>query len=152
MFKSFLNHYPNHLNSILTFSDYDLGFGNVYGTLGFEMIEKPVPQKNFVHPTYTKGEGIREQNMRIKSSSLHFAGSDRLLKNFPNYVPVGMKCLCENEYHPNASCLPNNPQIVQSYGFLPIFDCGYKKWLFDVTKIEREVPVKETEEEPATLF
>ena len=44
-------------------------------------------------------------------------GSDRLLKGLENYQEVGVG---EN--------LPTNQEIVQEYGFIPIYDSGYKKW------------------------
>jgi len=153
MMKAFMRNYPEKLNSLITFSDYDLGFGNVYETLGFEMIEKPSAQKNYVHPILVKGDGHNEYNFRIKSSSLHFAGSDRLLQNIPGYIPVGMECQHEETYHPNGSCLPTNPQIVESYGFLPVYDCGYKKWRRFVSEDEQKNKNKTNEEvKENTLF
>ena len=134
LLKTFTKNYSHRLKSIMTFSDYDLGFGNIYETLGFEMIETPVAQKNYVHPVMMKGDDGNEHNFRIKSSSLHFAGADRLLKNFPDYVPVGMECQHEGKPHRKGSCLPSNSEIVESYGFVPVYDCGYKKWLLNLEK------------------
>lgn len=81
-----------------------------------------------------KGDDDNKHNFRIKSSSLHFAGADRLLKNFPDYVPVGMECQHEGKPHEKGSCLPSNSEIVESYGFVPVYDCGYKKWLLNLEK------------------
>lgn len=134
LLKSFIKNFPNDLQSIITFSDFDLGAGDIYKTLGFNVISSPSSQKNFVHPVLNKGEGKNEHSFRIKSTSLHFAGADRLLKSFPGYEEVGMECKCANEFHEKRSCLPNNEEIVLSYGFLPVFDCGYKKWELIIEK------------------
>jgi len=102
----------NNINEIITYSDNDLGVGNVYKTLGFKLIEESQPGLNFYHPYYEK---------HIKNLSLVMQGADRLLKDFPKYIPVGL----ETE---ETGPLPTNQEIVQQYGFLPIYDCGYKKW------------------------
>lgn len=134
LLKNFLNYMRNNnlqVDEIITFSDNDLGSGKIYKTLGFEVINDAVEQKNYVHPVFKKPNS--DELFRIKGTSLHFAGADRLLKNFPEYEPVGMECKCEDQFHEKGSCLPNNEQIVLSYGFLPVYDCGYKKWLLKIS-------------------
>ncbi len=44
-------------------------------------------------------------------------GADRLLRTVPGYNPVG-----------RDSSLTNT-DIVLAYGFLPVYDCGYRKWI-----------------------
>ena len=126
LIKTFIKNHQETISSIITFSDCDLGSGKIYATLGFTLITKPTAQKNYVHPTKLNING--ETNFTIKGTSLHLAGADRLLKNFPGYTPVGLTCQCQNANHPKAECLPNNREIVESYGLLPIYNCGYKKW------------------------
>lgn len=128
MLKHFISECPDDFNEIITFSDCDLGSGNIYKTLGFNLFEQSKPVKNYVHP-YMMNNGV---NWRIKASSLHLAGTDRLLKNFPSYTYVGTVCTCTNVHHENGECLPSNEEIVEKYGFLPVFDCGYKKWILKV--------------------
>lgn len=101
-----------NLKEIMTYSDCDLGQGTVYDKIGFELIEESTAQLNFYHPYY---------EWHIKNLSLVMIGADRLLRNFPNYEPVGI-----------GEGLPGNREIVESYGFLPVYDCGYRKWRFDV--------------------
>lgn len=93
---------------LYTFSDCDLGFGGVYQTLGFDMIERSGEQLNWYN---------EELEMVFSNLSLVMVGSDRLLKGLENYQEVGVG---EN--------LPTNQEIVQEYGFIPIYDSGYKKW------------------------
>lgn len=104
----------NNIDEIFTYSDNDLGVGNVYKTLGFDLIEESQPGLNFYNEKY---------DWHIKNLSLVMQGADRLLKNYPNYTPVGL----ETE---ETGPLPTNQEIVMSYGFLPVYDCGYKKWKF----------------------
>lgn len=105
--KNFQKEY-NYKN-ILTFSDKDLGEGNVYKTLGFELIEDSKPQITWFNPEFNK---------KFSNISLIMVGADRLLNWYPGYTPFGIG---EN--------LPTNQEIVQLYGFLPIYDNGYKKWV-----------------------
>ena len=107
--KNIFKYYPN-CETIITFSDNDLGTGNVYKKIGFELIEE------------NKGSIVwsnDKKNKYIKNLSLVKQGADRLLKNFPDYQPVGQ-----------GPDLPSNQEIVQSYGFLPVYDCGYRKWIY----------------------
>ena len=107
--KNIFKHYPS-CDTIITLSDNDLGTGNVYSKIGFELIEE------------NKGSIVwsnDKKNKYIKNLSLVKQGADRLLKNFPDYQPVGQ-----------GPDLPSNQEIVQSYGFLPVYDCGYRKWIY----------------------
>lgn len=101
-------HKERSLKQIYTFSDCDLGTGSVYKKVGFELIEESKPVLSYYSKKYDK---------HIRHLSLVRQGADRLLKDIPDYIPVGMG---EN--------LPSNKEIVESYGFLPIYDCGYRKW------------------------
>ena len=102
------------LKEIYTFSDCDLGSGNVYKTIGFKLKTESKPVLTYYNIEHEK---------HIKYLSLVRQGADRLLANFPGYEPVGMG---EN--------LPSNREIVESYGFLPIYDCGYRKWLYEIER------------------
>lgn len=100
------------IKSVYTFSDCDLGGGLVYGKVGFDLIEQSKPNLSYYNIKHDK---------HIKHLSLVMQGADRLLKNFPGYIPVGV-----------GEGLPSNREIVESYDFLPIYDCGYRKWLMRV--------------------
>lgn len=112
--KLIKNYYKNReeVKEIFTYSDCDLGTGSVYEKIGFTMIEQSTPVLTYYNT---------KQEMHVKHLSLVRQGADRLLKNFPGYKPVGMG---EN--------LPSNREIIESYGFLPVYDCGYKKWSLKV--------------------
>lgn len=137
LLKTFTKKYSTinpSLSKIITFSDFDLGSGRIYETLGFKTIVKPSAQKQYVHPDLlvenaeTEDEADVAVHFTVKNTSLHLAGADRLLKNFPGYNPVGLVCQCSDTFHKNAECLPSNVEIMDMYGFLTIHDCGYKKW------------------------
>lgn len=144
LLKTFIKEYskiePN-LSKIITFSDYDLGSGRIYETLGFKTIVKPVAQRHFVHPEYLMNDSLIDDGIgetlaplfTVRETSLHLAGADRLLKNLPGYEPVGLVCQCSDTFHKNAECLPSNIEIMRDYGFLSIYDCGYKKWELDLS-------------------
>lgn len=104
--KNFMR--KNSIKEIYTFSDCDLGQGKVYSEIGFTLEEESRPQLNYYHPYYKK---------HIRHLSLVMQGADRLLSNFPNYKAVG-----------KGEGLPKNEEIVIEYGFLPVYDCGYRKW------------------------
>ena len=94
---------------VITFSDNDLGTGNVYEVLGFDVLVE------------NKGTLIWYNELldkKIPNLSLVKQGADRLLKNIPGYEFVGQG---EN--------LPSNQEIIASYGFLPVYDAGYTKWI-----------------------
>lgn len=134
MLSEYKRTHRNVVSEIVTFSDFDLGHGSVYGKIGFDLIAKPEPQLLFVHPTIRKKDG---SFWKIKQTSLVFAGSDRLLANFPGYQKVGLECKCAHPEgtpapHPDRECLPTNQEIVKSYGFVEAWDCGYKKWLMKI--------------------
>lgn len=98
----------NSAEEIFTYSDSDLGFGGVYETIGFELVERSKEQLSWYNENL---------DMSFSNLSLIKQGSDRLLSNVPNYEAVGQG---EN--------LPSNQEIVKIYGFIPIYDSGYKKW------------------------
>lgn len=110
------NFIKNHtdINNIMTYSDCDLGRGQVYGAIGFTMIEQSSPSLNYYNEYY---------DWHIKSFSLVRQGANRLLSKFPNYKPVGKG--------PNK---PSNKEIVLSYNFLPVYDCGNRKWVMDIQR------------------
>ena len=111
--KNYLKCYPE-LKEIITFSDNDLGTGGVYKAVGFEVLEE------------NKGTLIwynGKEKKKIPNLSLVKQGTDRLLKNFPNYVPVG-----------KGEDLPSNKEIIQQYNFLPVYDCGYTKWIYKIKR------------------
>lgn len=65
-----------------------------------------------------------EYDWSVKNTSLWTVGADRLLSNFPGYEQVGI-----------GDKLPKNDEIVMSYGFMPVYDCGYRKWEYILKKI-----------------
>lgn len=102
--------YKNEAKDIITFSDNNLGTGSVYRTIGFKLKEDNKFSLIYYNPEY---------NWAIKDTSLWMIGADRLLKAFPGYEEVGI-----------GDNLPRNDEIVMSYGFVPIYDCGYRKWVY----------------------
>lgn len=133
LLSTFIKRYEGLTNKsidrLITFSDYDLGHGSVYKSLGFVLDEVSKPQRNYVHPTHEVVSGGDLKAFRVRGMSLHMAGADRLLASLPGYVPVGRVCVCtDGTVHADASCLPSNIDIVLSYGMEEKFDCGYKKW------------------------
>ena len=102
----FKNH--DNFNKVITFSDNDLSEGSVYDKIGFSVIDKSSSNIVFFHPKTFK---------KFSSKTLYAIGADRLLKNHPNYVHVGI-----------SKDAPSNREIVESYGFIPFRDGGYKKW------------------------
>lgn len=103
--------YKPDITSVVTFSDNNLGTGSVYKTIGFELIEDNKYSCTYYNSQY---------EWAIKETSLWLQGADRLLKNFPGYEPVGI-----------GDDLPKNDEIVMSYGFVPVYDCGYRKWVYN---------------------
>ena len=85
-----------------------MGTGSVYKKIGFELKEENKSSLIWENPP---------KNKYVKNLSLVEQGADVILKNFPNYQPVGQG---EN--------LPSNQEIIKSNGFYPIYDCGYRKW------------------------
>lgn len=98
------------VKQVLTFSDNNLGTGNVYKTIGFDLVEDVKGTLQFYNYEYS---------WLVRDTSLWMVGADRLLLNFPGYTPVGI-----------GPDKPGNREIVMSYGFEPMFDCGYRKWLY----------------------
>lgn len=106
--------YRDNTEKIVTFSDNNLGTGSVYKTIGFDLVEDNKHSLVFHNIKY---------DWVIKDTSLWMVGADRLLKNFPGYESVGI-----------GEDLPRNDEIVMSYGFLPVYDCGYRKWELDLNR------------------
>lgn len=107
LIKTFAREHPE-LKELITFSDNDLGTGHVYEKLGFKILEENKGTLIWYNDQYGK---------KIPNLSLIKQGTDRLLKNFPGYEYVGQ-----------GDDLPGNEEIIQWYGFVPIYDCGYTKW------------------------
>lgn len=105
LIKNFTQHHQ--YKNIITFSDDDLGTGKVYKTIGFNLIEESRPNLIYWNDKYKK---------EIKYTSLVMQGADRLMRKIPNYKPYGL------------DCKETNKEIVEKYGFLPVYDCGYRKW------------------------
>lgn len=106
----------NHtdINSIMTYSDCDLGRGQVYKAIGFTLVEQSAPALNYYNEYY---------DWHIKDYSLARRGADKLLEKFPNYKFVGQ-----------GEDKPSNREIVLSYNFLPVYDCGNRKWVMDIQR------------------
>lgn len=110
--KNFLR--ANNYTKLMTFSDNDLGSGHIYSAIGMNLVTKSRGQLTWFNIKY---------QWKVRDLSLVKQGADRLLAKFPGYTPVGM-----------GDDLPGNREIIESYGFLPIYDCGYTKW--ETTKAE----------------
>ena len=106
LLKNFMK--EHNYKHIITFSDCDLGMGSVYSKIGFTLSVESKPNLIYFNDKY---------KWTIKYNALRMQGADRLLAKFPGYIPVGM-----------GDNLPSNREIVESYGFLPVYDCGYRKW------------------------
>lgn len=102
--------YKPEVDLITTFSDNNLGTGSVYRTIGFDLIEDNKYSCTYYNPQY---------EWAVKETSLWLQGADRLLANFPGYEKVVI-----------GEGLPRNDEIVMSYGFVPVYDCGYRKWIY----------------------
>ena len=107
MLKSLMSAHPE-INKVITFSDCDFGTGGVYQRIGFSLVEEGKPTLNFYHPRLKK---------HVKYLSLVKQGANRLLKDIAGYIPV-----------PVGNSSLSNVDIILSYGFLPVYDCGYRKW------------------------
>lgn len=105
--KHFHLNYKNYKN-LYTFSDNNLGNGNVYDVLGFSLIDNIEEQIIWYNPEFQK---------KFTNVSLIRIGADRLLEWHPQYVKFGI-----------GEDLPSNQDIVKMYGFIPIYDRGYRKW------------------------
>lgn len=106
--KNFIKN-NKEFTKIMTFSDCDLGQGLVYEKNGFNLTVESKPNLNY-YDTFT--------NTLVKRLTLVLMGADRILKDFPGYQKVGV-----------GDNLPSNDEIILSYGFLPVYDCGYRKWI-----------------------
>ena len=99
-------------NTMFTFSDNDLGTGKVYSKLGFLLnVEN---SGNKVWYNFRNGQ-------KFTNKTLYQVGADRLLRNIPGYSPFGI-----------TNSAPSNAEIVQMFGFIPIVDSGYRKWIIDL--------------------
>lgn len=123
MLKSMVAHYELFLgftpSDIVTFSDKDLGRGSVYQKIGFSLIEDSRPQVNYHNLLI----GDPLTGAHIKHRSLVLQGADRLLRNLiDGYEEIGI-----------GPDKPSNRDIVMSYGFTEIHDCGYRKWVLKLS-------------------
>lgn len=106
---SFFEKSHPEINEIITFSDLDLsGLNVVYNNIGFDLIGIDTDKITWYNP---------ELDKKFSNVSLFMVGADRLLKNDPGYIPYGIG---EN--------LPSNQEIVESHGYLRVYDTGYAKW------------------------
>lgn len=105
--KHFERNNPN-VTELMTYSDNDLGQGKVYERLGFKLTETHTSSLNWYN---------EKEQWHIKNLSLIKQGADRLLKEFPNYIATGQ-----------GDHLPSNQEIVRNYNFIPVYDCGWRKW------------------------
>ena len=110
MVKAFLREFPD-VESVMTYSDNDLGGGYVYENIGFRLVED-----------HSSGVFWWSEKLQRKFSqrSLYAIGADRLLANVEGYVPYGI-----------GDDKPSNAEIVQKHGFVRVRDCGYRKWVLD---------------------
>jgi len=132
IFKHFLKEVG--AKSVVTYSNNNLGLGNIYESLGFESS----PER----------EACVWQNLRtghvVRHNSLIMQGADRLLGSIlgDEYFPVGLdydkfierggleEYSEEYEKHKekNPKWWPGNLDIIRHYGYVRIYDCGSTKW------------------------
>lgn len=106
LIKNFTKKYND--KKLLTYSDRNLSEGNVYKTIGFTPIKIESSQIVYYN---------NKLNRKFTKGSLYTIGADRLLKNIPNYKPVGI-----------GDALPSNEEIVLNYDFVKYEDCGNILW------------------------
>ena len=97
-------------SGITVMTDNDFETGSIYRELGFKMVEENRGLLVFYNVL---------EDMLIGDLELSVLGADRLLSSFPGYTLVGI-----------GPDKPGNREIVMSYGFEPMFDCGYRKWMY----------------------
>lgn len=107
------NYYPN-ANNIIVYSNNNFENGDIYKNNNFDLIEEN--QGNIIWSNPHK-------NKYIKNSLLEKESLDLLLSNFPNYIPVN-----------RTLNLQEKEELLKKYGFLPVIDCGYRKWLYKTKK------------------
>lgn len=91
-------------NEVIAFTDNNLKSGNIYNKCGFKIIEQNI--ENLVWYSY-------KYNKKISDYHLKKLGANKILKDFSkNYVNSNLK----------------DKDIILSYGFLPVYDCGYTIW------------------------
>ena len=76
-------------------------------------MDQYIENKDYIESLF----GPLEKQWHIKNLSLIKQGADRLLKEFPNYIATGQ-----------GDHLPSNQEIVRNYNFIPVYDCGWRKW------------------------
>lgn len=107
------NYYPN-ANNIIVYSNNNFENGDIYKNNNFDLIEEN--QGNIIWSNPHK-------NKYIKNSLLEKESLDLLLSNFPNYILVN-----------RTLNLQEKEELLKKYGFLPVIDCGYRKWLYKTKK------------------
>lgn len=132
LFSYFKQLYPKA--SVITYSDNNLGKGNVYKLLGFQEIGQTGPSVTWVD--------IRT-NKCIKDLSVVRQGADRLLARLiPNYFFVGLdkedfiQRGGKQEYAKEFELygddwFPGNRDIMLHYNFYPVADCGATIWSYN---------------------
>lgn len=133
LFSFFIENY--NPESILTFSDNNLGNGSIYNFLGF------------TEDSLIKGQSIwinLKSKDTVRASSIVWQGADRLLQNkVQNYFKVGLdredfirrggKEEYKNEYlehHNEKDWWPGNFDILKHYNYLEVIDCGATRWIW----------------------
>ena len=110
---------------IKTVSDYNLGNGTLYKNLGYSLAERPKPSCLWIQ------QGIN----RFINNNLVLNGVDRFLSRYvDNYFKVGID---EKDFIKRGGLevygkFPSNEEIMLHYGFLRIYDSGYKTWLMKI--------------------
>ena len=113
--KYIFNFYPN-INNIIVYSNNNFENGDIYKNNNFDLIEEN--QGNIIWSNPQKNKYIKKSVLEKEKESL-----DSLLENYPNYIPVNR----------NLN-LQEKEEILKEYGFLPVIDCGYRKWLYKTKK------------------
>ena len=134
LFQYFLSIYSP--DSILTFTDNNLGNGSLYTKLGFQKQSS----SGDVQTVWCTLDGKKF----VKNTSLVMQGADRLLQSkVDNYFPVGLdkndferrggKEEYKEEYSSHLDdpdWWPGNVDIMRHYGFVRVLDCGSSKFIW----------------------
>ena len=111
--KSIFNFYPN-INNIIVYSNNNFESGDIYKNNNFDLIEENQGNIIWSNP---------QKNKYIKHPLLEKESLDSLLIDYPNYKPLNRNLT-----------LQEKEEKMKKYGFFPVIDCGYRKWLYKTKK------------------
>lgn len=140
LFNEFLN--LKDPECVLTYSDFDLGNGSVYNSLGFKLLRKPRPT-----PFWTRvdSNGYCDSTLYLNDNTIR-RGTDRILPrlvgkenyfklgiDYGEYIERGGKEVFSEWHSKNGNeygVWPNNIDNMLHYGFCRIFSSGSRLWFW----------------------